>query len=308
MPFYDTDEDKIMLTVNLDASIDSNYKLFYLIRKQSTVTNTALYGNEIFFNKKNFTLALPINDTLLKSGNYTIVLSLLDTMNALVQAAETSFQTLRAPNTFFQKEKNKNQSLYSSKIAASANDIDIRKTFVAKYDLKKIRTNVRALSPMAEKAEQGALKGIIESEDVEQLQRFFYNFWYTRNPQNPEAEWKLYADKLNYCAKNFAYGTFKGYQTDMGRLYLRFGAPNRRLRATNERGTKPYEVWFYNELDQFTNLNLLFAQIGTLGNERVLIHSNVPGFYFNPNWASQLFVDAQEQNNKNSHRVYEFFK
>lgn len=308
MPFYDTDETKVDLHIKLDASIDTSYRLFYVIKKKSVLASSAIYGSNIRFTENEFQVSLPINDTLIKSGNYMALVSLLDQENKLVASAETFFQTLRKPNDWAQKENTNTQSLVVSKVAESASHIDLNKTFVAKYDLAKIRSNVRALSPMAEKSEQVTLQGLVESDQLENLQRFFYNFWYTRNPQNPEAEWKLYANKLNYCAKNFAYGTFKGYQTDMGRLYLRFGPPNRRLRATNERGTKPYEVWFYNELDQFTNLNILFAQIGTLGNERVLIHSNVPGFYFNPNWPAQLFTDPQEQMNKNSHRVYEFFK
>ena len=175
-------------------------------------------------------------------------------------------------------------------------------------DLQRIKLNIDASSVLADKAEQGALDGLTKSDNLEELQRFFYNFWYTRNPQNPEAEWKAYAEKLNYVADKYGYGALKGYQTDKGRLYLRYGPPNREVRASSERGTRPYEIWFYNELDKHTNLNILFVQMSSLANERVLLHSSDPEFYFNPYWASQLFTESTEQYNTNSHRVYDFFK
>lgn len=309
MPFYDTDEKQIPVMVSLAANVDtSNYDLFYAIKRQSTNSTLAIYDKEILFTKNNFDVNIPINDTLINSGNYNLVFILTSSTGQLIQEVVSPFQTLRNKNSYYQLEALKNRSLLSSKIAESARNVDLKKTFVNKYDLKRIRANILSLSPVSERTEQSVLNSLVASEELENLQRFFYNFWYARNPQNPEAEWKLYAEKLNYCARNYGYGTYKGYQTDMGRLYLRYGPPNRKLTASSERGTRPYEVWFYSELDQFTNLNILFAQLGSQGNERVLMHSNIPAFFFNPHWAQQLFTDPQEQYNKNSHRVYEFFK
>lgn len=308
MSFYDDDENHIPVMFSFVPEVAPKDLLLYYAFQSKSKGNLTLdiYGDLIPFSKNNFTFNIPINDTFIKSGNYRLVFR-LQKDDALVQEQDIHFQTLRKPNNYF-KPLRKTQSLVRKKVVHSYTNIDVNKTFVSRYDLKTIKRNVDALTPVAEAAEQGALNGLTLNDNLEELQRFFYNFWYSRNPQNPEAEWKAYADKLNYASRKYGYGALKGYQTDRGQLYLKFGPPNREIRASNERGTKPYEVWFYAELDKFTNLNILFVQLGSLTNERIMTHSSNPSFFFNPYWASQLFTEPSEQFNKNSHRVYEFFE
>lgn len=310
MPFYDAHENTIDIMLSIDPTLDlKKHFITYAFQNKSNINSMIdLYTGTINLKSSDFNYSVPINDTFVKSGNYRLILSLKTLKEETVlQERDFHFQTLRAANSFYNPLVSNGQ-LISKRVVQSAGNIDISKTFVAKYDLNRIKSNLKTLSALAEKPEQSALNGIIKSDKINECRRFFYNFWYSRNPQNPEAEWKLYAKRLNYCARKFAYGTYKGYETDMGRIYLRFGSPNRMLKASSERGTRPYEIWYYGELDKHTNINILFAQLGTLANERVILHSSDPTFYFNPNWQSQLFIDQQEQLNKNSHRVYEFFK
>ncbi len=310
MPFYDTHEKQIDVMISIDPDLDlATHTMTYAFQNKNSVSSMLdLYGSEIKINSNQFNYTIPINDTFIKSGNYKLTFRLKTKKEqTLLQEKEFYFQTLRKPNNYFKRIVSNGQ-LITKRVAQSAGNIDIAKTFVSKYDLKRIKSNLRALIPIAEKPEQGALNGILKNDQIDECRRFFYNFWYTRNPQDPKSEWKLYAEKLNYCARKFSYGSYKGYETDMGRIYLRFGPPNRMLKASSERGTRPYEIWYYAELDKHTNLNILFAQLGALANERVILHSSDPTFYFNPYWANQLFTDRQEQLNRNSHRVYEFFK
>ncbi len=310
MPFYDTDETSIPVMISIDPELATeNHIIEYAFQNKSLSSSMLdIYNKIISIPTSTFDYKVPINDTLIRSGNYKLVLRLKEKgSQKLLQEKDFHFQTLRAPNTYYSPIRKKGP-LISKRIKESSSNIDLSTTFVNRYDLRRIQQNINALVPIAEIPEQGAMNGIINSTNLDELRRFFYNFWYSRNPENPEAEWKRYAEKLNYCSRKFSYGSFKGYETDMGRIYLRYGPPNRTIKASNERGTKPYEVWFYSELDKHTNLNILFSQIGTLANERNILHSSDPSFYFNPNWASQLFTDPSERFNTNSHRVYDFFE
>lgn len=289
----------------------ADYTLSYALQIKSLADNQLdLYGDTIQLLQHNFDAIIPINDTFITSGNYRLVFRLMKrTENALAEEKEILFQTLRKPNDYYQAGKKRPSLLVTNKVIHSVSNIDVSKTFVARYDeVSVIKRNIYALGPIAEKAEEGALESISKNDHLEELQRFFYNFWYARNPNNPEAAWLAYADKLNYVAKKYAFGALKGYQSDMGILYLKYGPPDQEVKASNERGTRPYEIWFYRELDKFTNLNILFAQITSQPNERVILHSTSPDFFFNPGWESQLFTDPSEINNRNSHRVYDFFK
>jgi len=310
MTFYDTQEKNINVLLSIDPSLSiANHIFEYGFQpKGKLTTDQDLYNQIINIPSETFEYAVPINDTFIKSGNYTLLFRLKTKENQkLLQEKKINFQTLRKPNTYYQHQAKKNL-LITQRVKSKKIQIDISKTFVNKYDADRLKKNIFALAPIAEKAELGALSGITKSNKVNELRQYFYNFWQNRNPEDPKAAWLEYAEKLNYCSRKYAYGAFKGYQTDMGRIFLRFGAPNRIVKATNERGARSYEIWFYTEMDQFTNISILFSQIGTMANERVMLHSDEPSFYFNPNWASQLFIDPQERFNTTSHRVYDFFK
>jgi GWxTD domain-containing protein len=310
MTFYDTQEKTIGVLLTIDPSLEiANHIFEYGLQpKSKSKSDQDLYNKIINIPYETFEYAVPINDTFIKSGNYSLIFRLKTKENQkLLQEKKINFQTLRNPNTFYQ-HRSRNNLLISQRVKSKSTEVDISKTFVNKYDAERLQKNIFALAPIADKAEQGALAGVVKSKKVNELRQYFYNFWQSRNPEDPKAAWIEYAEKLNYCSRKYAYGAFKGYQTDMGRMFLRFGAPNRIVKATNERGARSYEIWFYTEMDQFTNISILFSQIGTMANERVMLHSDEPSFYYNPNWASQLFLDPQERFNTTSHRVYDFFK
>ena len=41
----------------------------------------------------------------------------------------------------------------------------------------------------------------------------------------------------------------KGWQSDMGRVYILYGEPSEIERHPNESNMKPYEVWKYNDIE-----------------------------------------------------------
>ncbi len=311
MPFYDTDATQVKGMISFVPELKlSDHSLNYGFQVKSNKDDRKdIIGDTLALVNHNFDFAIPINDTFIKSGNYRLVFRLVDKIsNEIKQEQDFNFQTLRTPSDFYQAEKRAYSPLVNNKIFVPGATIDVSKTFVSKYDLKAIKRNIYALAPIAEKPEQTAAVGILAEDNLEQMQLFFYNFWSARNAQNPEAQWRDYAEKLNYTSRKYSYGVLKGYQTDRGRLYLKYGPPSREIKASSERGARPYELWFYNELDKWVNLSILFVQLGALPNERVMLHSTDPSFLNNPAWASQLFTEISEMNNKNAHRVYEFFK
>ncbi|MEZ5195370.1 MAG: GWxTD domain-containing protein [Bacteroidales bacterium] len=60
--------------------------------------------------------------------------------------------------------------------------------------------------------------------------------------------WETYLEKVNLV--NLAYSTQiqKGYDTDRGRTYLKYGEPNAISESYNEPATYPYEIWHYYDL------------------------------------------------------------
>ena len=46
----------------------------------------------------------------------------------------------------------------------------------------------------------------------------------------------------------------------------------------------PYQIWNYNKIDEQTNLIFIFAETSVGTNDYELIHSNLRGEIYNPNW------------------------
>ena len=102
---------------------------------------------------------------------------------------------------------------------------------------------------------------IATSREIEQYKKldsintkrdFLYRFWKLRDLE-PETEKFEFKDKyfagVEYC--NTKYGTFnkKGYKTDRGRVYLLYGEPDQVDMYPNETNMKPYEIWYYNQIE-----------------------------------------------------------
>ncbi len=306
LPFYDTDESFVDVLVSFKKDIDtSKHKLVYGMQEKSNLPNKPdiYFGLLSSFPYPQAQVRIPINDTFLRSGNYSINFRLYNIDEQLISEEKVVFQTLRKKNNFFKTQELAQDSLYDNPL-----NIDISKTFVAKYDFERLRKNILALNPICNKTQAGAMQQLMRDQNIEYLQRFFFNFWKEKNPLHPEEEWKAYAEKLNYVAKKYGSGAYPGYKTDRGRVYLQYGPPNRSINASNERGTRPYEVWFYSNISNYTNVSILFVQVSARANDRVILHASNPNFYNNPNWQQQLFTDPDEIGNMVGHKLYDFFK
>ncbi len=250
--------------------------------------------------------SLDINTHKIPSGNYDLIVSLMNDSTRVLNQKKASFQVLS------NYQLDESDYTLSTSMAQDDNmhkDIDINKTFVGKYTIAQLQKNIAALSPVSKGAEARVIDDLRESKNEMQLKRFFYNFWYDRYPGAPEKAWNDYASKLNKVAKEYGTASLPGYETDRGRIYLIYGEPDVRERVPSEKGALPYEVWFYRHTEMGRgNVKFLFYQPGMIGNQLFLLHSTEPDVIINPQWKSFLFLDPNDNDNRLTHRVSEYFK
>ncbi|MFH1941302.1 MAG: GWxTD domain-containing protein [bacterium] len=83
-------------------------------------------------------------------------------------------------------------------------------------------------------------------------ERIFKEFWRSLDPSPNTTRNELmeeYYRRVDYANKQF--GVFKqGWTTDQGMVYIILGPPNDVSRHPVETGSKPYEVWSYNDLNR----------------------------------------------------------
>ena len=116
-------------------------------------------------------------------------------------------------------------------------------------------------------AESDELAYIKSGKTVEERYQRFREFWKKRDP-TPESErneeMEQYYLRVVFANKNFSHYT-DGWKTDRGMVYIMFGPPSNVDRHPFDSDAKPYETWFYNDL----NYQFLFVDQTGFGDYRL---------------------------------------
>ena len=110
----------------------------------------------------------------------------------------------------------------------------------------------KAIDQLIYIARDSELQYVREGTDDEERRKRFLEFWAKRDPdpQSPRNElMEEYYARVEYANYNFTHH-LEGWKTDMGMVYIRFGTPENIERHPFDQGTKPYEVWYYYQLNR----------------------------------------------------------
>ncbi len=117
------------------------------------------------------------------------------------------------------------------------------------------------------------------------MQQFFLNFWRSRNNADPEAEWYDYKKEVAKVNNDYTTQVRKGYDTDRGRVYLKYGPPNIITESYDEPSAYPYEIWHYYTLgENQRNKKFVFYTYDIVTNDFQLLHSDAIGELSNYRW------------------------
>lgn len=225
--------------------------------------------------------AKPVNPLLLRlpiekveSGNYNIVIEVRSSANELlaVERLPVNRRAIEAPKSL------KNYT-----------DAELANTWVAKYNNKPVLfEHIKSLRPIAGQAEKNVIDNTFREEqgaDLQYLQRYLYSFWIVRNDTNSEQAWLDYNVKVQQAQKEFGTANKRGYETDQGRVYLQYGAPNDIVKRPTEPSTYPYIIWRYYNVANRNNVKFVFYDPMITGNDYQLLHTeNIPGEITNYRW------------------------
>ena len=232
----------------------------------------------------------------LPSGNYYLVIETRNRENELM-----------AENKLFFQRSNPDVEIDYQDYTATGVD----NSFVSGIDNRDtLMMYIDYLEPISTDIEKKFVQyQIVEGDaDVSLMQRYFLNFWLDRDELNPEYAWKQYLSAVELVDEQFGSpgkSGKPGHETDMGRVYLKYGPPNTITdrpfdastsglalndggRASADAGTVPYQIWHYYTLNNFRNRKFVFANKHLAANDYQLIHSNMPGEISNSNWQAEL--------------------
>ncbi|MBX2972999.1 MAG: GWxTD domain-containing protein, partial [Flavobacteriales bacterium] len=237
----------------------------------------------------------------LPSGNYVLA----------VEARDRSGTLIARRDQFFQR----NNPIRYNYDLQSMNTLDLDGRFDGAFSNRDTLVgHIASLRPIADPLEAKIIDDRHKDKDMELMKRFFYSFWANRSA-DPEKAWEAYRQEVVKVNRMFGCRVLKGYETDRGRVYLKYGAPNTMMDRFNEMGTLPYSIWHYYRAGRFTNRRFVFYQPDMVTNCFQLLHSEVPGEMNNPQWNNLLHVrnvalpgvQTKQPGTIESDRVMEFF-
>lgn len=235
---------------------------------------------------------IPITD--LPSGNYNLVIEVRNQQNELIATNSTFFQrsnvvTLPVSDDFKQR--------------------DVSNTFASAITNKdSLIEYIHSLTPIANQLEQTFLTNQMKLADVKIMQQFFYDFWSKRSPVNPEKAWMDYRIEVMRVNNDFSTRIAKGYTTERGRVYLKYGPPNTISRNYNEPSAYPYEIWHYYKIEQQSNRKFVFYNPDLVTNDFILLHSDAQGEPNNDRWELEIYKrDTQSRDYDEKNKGADYF-
>lgn len=268
---------------------DSLFLLTYYIAKEGS---TEAIGEFQKLEKAKCQEVVPMLHMLdisqLPTGKYDLVVEARNRMNETMVNRKITFSR----NNFLNDANEDNVAL-----------INIDQTFVVQYeDRDSLVEFLNSCHPISSNLERNTVQNQMQVADLATLQKYFFYFWSKRDERNPEQAWYDYQKEVNFV--NRAYGTRikKGYQTDRGRVYLQYGAPNTIVQRYNPVNVLPYEIWHYYKINQFNNKRFLFYSRESVGVDFVLLHSDMLGEVQNNDWPVVMRTKNVEVSSSESSR------
>ena len=213
--------------------------------------------------------------TNLPTGNYYLVLEARDRNNEVIGLNRYFFQR---SNPYYQIDNSMLASINTDKVFTGAiKDIDT------------IREYIKSVAPISTMVELDYADGLIKTDDLKTMQQFFYTFWLSRNKINPEQAWSDYYAQVQRVNASFKTINGKGYASDRGIVFLKYGAPDRIVQSYNEPGAFPYEIWHYYTLGTQRNKKFVFMTRDMVTNDFKLIHSDAIGEINNFRWTTEIY-------------------
>ena len=245
-----------MIVKGKEEEIFQNYKGFV----RQTVNEVNVVFNEF-------------NITELPSGNYYLKL----------EARNKTNQLLASKKVFFQRS--------NSSVDTDINPSELFSESIT--DREKLISYIKSLRPLATESERPFIDKRSEVAELTMLQRFFANFWLSRNAIEPETSWLTYLDNVKLTDELYATRVSRGYETDRGVVYLKYGKPNSVNEVKSEPSAYPYEIWQYYKIGVQSNVKFVFYNPDMGTGDYVLLHSNLVGEINDPRWQFRL----QKRNN-----------
>jgi GWxTD domain-containing protein len=208
-----------------------------------------------------------INCSDLPSGAYILRCSIVDELDTTNRAF--SFKKLFIYNPHIASEK------------ISGSETDLISNEYAMMTEEEINREIQIAKYLADKNEIDEFE---KTKSLEGKKNVMINFWKKRNTDPSglsNVAKEKFTNSVNYVNTHFRTGQREGWKTDRGRVFIIYGQPDEIERHPNEIDSKPYEIWYFNNLEG--GVIFVFVDKSTMG-DYTLVHSTYRNELRDDNW------------------------
>lgn len=231
----------------------------------------------------------------LASGNYHILVELFDKNNKSIYSKFVNFQR-------------------SNPISNEISLLDrnsYENSFVRKMSPDSVIYSLKAMVPITIGDNSVAINNIISKKKIEEGKYFIWRFWIEKNNVSPRIAYNEYMKYAIAVDKKFRAQVGYGFETDRGYTYLKYGMPSQVITQDSEPTAPPYEMWYYDRIEQGDQRNVKFIfYIPSLAhNDYELLHSTCIGEKNDPTWFYKLYSKRNDSNalNVQPAQIQEFY-
>lgn len=214
------------------------------------------------------------------SGTYAVVLSGLDSLGQEVLERRTDFLW------------------YNSKVDTAlfdrSGDRISKVAFESQWgNWSQVQEYIRMIAPITSLSQRRVLGNLKDIEDTALAAQFIVGFWQSTAPEAPVQTWKAYLKIVEKVDSEFGSKTMPGYKTQMGRVFLQYGAPSLVEERPFDGKNYPYQIWQYDQLKSTStpvqqNQVFIFVDQELVGRQYTLIHSSALGEVKDHKWQYHL--------------------
>ncbi|MEL6822011.1 MAG: GWxTD domain-containing protein [Calditrichota bacterium] len=197
-------------------------------------------------------------------------------------------QKIERTKRFFLFKPTKEQLVAAQQGAANTNDM--MSAYYVNLTEEELDEEFNKARYIARPEEESIYDGLDQAGKVQ----FLVEFWNRRDTDRTTRgnEFKRdYLQLVEYASNNFTTKFTNGWKSDRGRVLLTYGSPNDVERSPMERGSKPYEIWSYDELEGGSIF--VFGDLRGFGDYE-LIHSTYSKELYQPDWERQILRRRNE--------------
>ncbi|MEN9994574.1 MAG: hypothetical protein RL762_1231 [Bacteroidota bacterium] len=200
-----------------------------------------------------------------------------------LQLSAQNLQTGQQANQVFDFERfNDNEIAFdlSSMLLDPAFQQSIHSDSIAYY--------LESLIPIAKPGEIRTLIDMLKQKDTSEMRKHIQAFWYQTSGAKAYEQWIKYQSQVRSVEKHYANNYMEGFETDRGRVYLKYGQPNSVVVKESSPSEYPYEIWTYDKIGIYSNRRFVFYNPDLVSNNHRLLHSDMVGELRNPSWQQIL--------------------